>query len=94
MDKEYVKEQFGEVLINVYVELGRKLVSIGDMLSWDSGTIIKLNKTSGESVDFIVNNKPLANGEIMVLDDKFGIRITDIMSKTAISEMKKDGLYD
>jgi|Wag4MinimDraft_13_1082653.scaffolds.fasta_scaffold02438_4 flagellar motor switch protein FliN/FliY len=94
MDKEYVKDQFGEVLINVYVELGRKLVSIGDMLSWDSGTIIKLNKTSGESVDFIVNNKPLANGEIMVLDDKFGIRITDIMSKTAISEMKKDGLYD
>jgi len=94
MDKEYVKEQFGEVLINVYVELGRKLVSIGDMLSWDAGTIIKLNKTSGESVDFIVNNKPLANGEIMVLDDKFGIRITDIMSKTAISEMKKDGLYD
>ncbi len=94
MDKEYVKEQFGEVLINVYVELGRKLVSIGDMLSWDSGTIIKLNKTSGESVDFIVNNKPLASGEIMVLDDKFGIRITDIMSKTAISEMKKDGLYD
>lgn len=93
-DLKDVLSRFGNVLLNVDVELGRKFVSIGEMLSWGNGTIIKLPKTSGESVDFLVNKKPLAIGEVMVIDDKFAIRITDILTKEIIFELAKDGLYD
>ena len=55
MTREEIKEVFGEVLFNVSVELGRKKVTINDMLRWESGTIIRMSKTSGEPVDFLVN---------------------------------------
>ena len=63
------------------------------MLRWESGTIIRMNKTSGEPVDFLVNEKPLAYGEVMVLDEKFGIRISEILTKEQLVEKFKDGLY-
>lgn len=91
---EKIKKMFTDIILSVDVELGRRFVSVGEMLSWDKGTILKLPKTSGESVDFIVSKKPMAVGEIMVIDEKFAVRITDIHSKTNISEMCKDGLYD
>ena len=91
---EKMKKMFSEVVLGVDVELGRRFVTVGEMLSWDKGTILKLSKTSGESVDFVVNKKPVAVGEIMVIDEKFAVRITDIHSKENISEMCKDGLYD
>ena len=94
MDYKKVKETFGDVLLNVTIELGRKKVSIGEMLSWDKGTIVKFNKTSGESVDFLVNNRPLAFCEVMVIEDKFAVRITEIMTKSRITELDKDGFYD
>ncbi len=52
-----------------------------------------MNKTSGEPVDFLVNEKPLAYGEVMVLDEKFGIRISEILTKEQLVEKFKDGLY-
>ena len=94
MNQETVKQLFGDVLLDIVVELGRKPVSIGDMLKWDKGTIIKFEKTSGESVDFLVNNRPLASGEIMVLEDRFAVRITDILTKEGLTEIDKDGLYE
>lgn len=94
MDKDNILKHFSDVLMDVHVELGRKLVTLGDMLSWEKGTIIKLNKTSGESVDMLVNGKPLALGEIMVLDEKFAFRVNEIRSKAILMEMKKDNLYD
>ena len=89
----FVKKQFGEVLFDVMVELGRKKVSIKEMLGWEKGTILKFKKTSGEPVDFLVNGKPLAFGEVMVLDDKFAVRITEILERETLTEMYKDGMY-
>lgn len=94
MDYNAVKNTFGDVLLDIVVELGRKRVSVADMLKWDSGTIIRFEKTSGESVDFLVNNKPLAAGEIMVLEDKFAVRVTEILTKEGITDIDKDGLYE
>ena len=94
MDREQIKDLYGEVLLDTFVELGRKKVTIGDMLRWETGTIIKLNKTSGEPVDFLVTGKPLAYGEVMVLDERFALRITEIITKEALVEKYKDGLYD
>ncbi|QAR32388.1 FliM/FliN family flagellar motor switch protein [Geovibrio thiophilus] len=90
---EHARNQFGEVLFDIRVELGRKKVSVREMLNWEKGTILKFNKTSGEPVDFLVNNKPLALGEVMVLDDRFAIRITEILDKEKLTEMYKDGIY-
>lgn len=90
---DYAKNQFGEVLFDIVTELGRKKVPIREMLNWEKGTILKFNKTSGEPVDFLVNNKPLALGEIMVLDERFAIRITEILDKEKLTEMYKDGIY-
>jgi flagellar motor switch protein FliN/FliY len=94
MDREEIKETYGEVLFEIFVELGRKKVTIGEMLRWESGTIIKLNKTSGEPVDFLVSGKPLAYGEVMILDERFALRITEILTKEMLVEKFKDGLYD
>lgn len=94
MTPEKVKNIFGDVLLDIVVELGRKRVRIADMLKWDSGIIIRFDKTSGESVDFLVNNKPLAAGEIMVLEDKFAVRITEILTKDGLIDLDKDGLYE
>lgn len=91
---EKIKKMFSEVVLSIDVELGRRFVSVGEMLSWEKGTILKLPKTSGESVDFVVNKKPMAVGEVMVIDEKFAIRITDVHKTDGISEMCKDGLYD
>ncbi|WP_303850638.1 FliM/FliN family flagellar motor C-terminal domain-containing protein [Seleniivibrio woodruffii] len=92
-DTHIAKHEFGEVLFDIKVELGRKMVKVRDLLGWEKGTILKFNKTSGEPVDFLVNGKPLALGEIMVLDDKFAMRITEILDKEKLTEMYKNGMY-
>ena len=94
MDREEIKDIYGNVLFQICVELGRKKVTISEMLRWESGTIIRLNKTSGEPVDFLVRGKPLAYGEVMVLDERFALRITEIITKEMLVEKYKDGLYD
>ena len=93
MDREEIKDMYGNVLFSICVELGRKKVTIAEMLRWENGTIIRLNKTSGEPVDFLVRGKPLAYGEVMVLDERFALRITEIITKEMLVEKYKDGLY-
>lgn len=93
MTREEIKEMFGEVLFHIDVELGRKKVTVGEMLRWERGTILKIDKTSGEPVDFLVNGKPLAYGEVMVLDEKFAIRVSEILTKEQLVDKFKEGLY-
>ncbi|PLX70299.1 MAG: hypothetical protein C0602_05665 [Denitrovibrio sp.] len=92
-DVEVAKTEFGEVLFDIDVELARRLVKVRELLNWEKGTILKFTKTSGEPVDFIVNGKPLALGEIMVLDERFSVRITEILDKEDLTEMFKNGMY-
>lgn len=92
-DPELVKELFGDVIFHALVELGRTSFSVQDMLSWGPGSIIKINKTSGEPVDILVHGKPLAFGEMMVLDDRFAVRVTEILNDEILTLKSKDGLY-
>jgi flagellar motor switch protein FliN/FliY len=62
------------------VELGRTKWSIRDILGIGEGTIIELDKLAGEPVDILVNHKPLAKGEVVVIDENFGVRVTEIIS--------------
>ena len=66
--------------LQVVVELGRTKMLINDLLQIGQGSVIELNKQVGEPLDILVNGKLVARGEVVVVRDKFGIRITDVIS--------------
>lgn len=70
-----------DVPLEVTVELGRASRSIKEILDFSPGTIIELNKLSGEPVDVLVNGKLIAKGEVVVIEESFGIRVTEILNK-------------
>ncbi|MCL6586020.1 MAG: flagellar motor switch phosphatase FliY [Anoxybacillus sp.] len=71
-----------DIPLQVTVELGRTKRSVQDILSLSSGSIIELDKLAGEPVDILVNNKLIAKGEVVVIDENFGVRVTDIISQS------------
>lgn len=68
-----------DVPLDVTVELGRTSKSIHDILEFAPGTIIELNKIAGEPIDVLVNGKYVAKGEVVVIEESFGVRITEII---------------
>jgi len=72
-----------DIPLTVTVELGRTSRPIKDILDLTSGSIIELDKLAGEPVDILVNQKLIAKGEVVVIDENFGVRVTDVISKTA-----------
>jgi len=71
-----------DIPLQVTVELGRTKRSVKDILELTSGSIIELDKLAGEPVDILVNNRLIAQGEVVVIDDNFGVRVTDIISQS------------
>lgn len=65
-----------DVMLHVSVELGRTKSTIREVIDFEEGSVIELNKIAGEQVEVFVNNKIVAKGEVIVIEDKFGIRIT------------------
>ncbi|WP_312115270.1 flagellar motor switch phosphatase FliY [Brevibacillus reuszeri] len=70
-----------DIPLQVTVELGRTKKLIRDILDLSAGSIIQLDKLAGEHVDILVNNKLIAKGEVVVIDENFGVRVTDIISQ-------------
>jgi len=64
--------------LNVYIELGRTQMLVKDVLELERGYVIELDKLASEPVDIFVNNKKIAEGEVVVIDKHFGIRITNL----------------
>ena len=71
-----------DIPLKVTVELGRTKRSVKEILEMSSGSILELDKLAGEPVDILVNNRHIARGEVVVIDENFGVRITDILSQT------------
>ena len=71
-----------DIPLDVSVELGRVTMPVNDLLQLGPGSIIELTKLVGEPLNIYINNKMIAKGEVVVLDEKFGIRVTDITSPT------------
>lgn len=71
-----------DIPLKVTVELGRTKRTIKDILDLSSGSIIELDKLAGEPVDILVNEKLIAKGEVVVIDENFGVRVTDIISQS------------
>ena len=69
-----------DVVLSLSVELGRKQMQIKEILDLGPGKIIELDKLAGEPVDLLVNGRMLAKGEVVVVDENFGVRITDLVT--------------
>jgi len=69
-----------DVPLELSVELGRARMSIQDLLNLSPGSVIELDKIAGEALDILINGRLVARGEAVVVNDKFGIRISDIVS--------------
>jgi flagellar motor switch protein FliN/FliY len=81
------KKQFGrtlefilDVALQVTVEVGRTRMTIQDLLQLGQGSVIELEKLAGEPLDIYINGKAVARGEAVIVNDKFGVRLTDIVS--------------
>jgi flagellar motor switch protein FliN/FliY len=68
-----------DVSLNVLIELGRTKMQIKDIIELERGYVIELDKLASEPVDVYVNNKKIAEGEVVVIDKHFGIRITNLI---------------
>ncbi|PID62499.1 MAG: flagellar motor switch protein FliN [Ignavibacteriae bacterium] len=68
-----------DLQLNVYIELGRTKMQIKDILELERGYVIELEKLASEPVDVFINNKKIAEGEVVVIDKHFGIRITNLL---------------
>lgn len=68
-----------DLQLNIYIELGRTKMEIKDILELERGYVIELEKLASEPVDVYVNNKKIAEGEVVVIDKHFGIRITSLL---------------
>lgn len=71
-----------DVELNLTVELGRTSISVREVLQLGAGSIVELHKLAGEPVDVLVNGKLIARGEVVVVDESFGIRLTEIVSQS------------
>ncbi len=69
-----------DIPLSISVELGRTKMIINDMLQLGQGSVIELDKLAGEPLEVYVNNKLMAKGEVVLVNDKFGVRLTDIIS--------------
>ena len=70
-----------DIPLEVTVELGRTKMIINDMLQLTQGSVVELSKNAGETVEIYVNQKLLGKGEVIVVNDRFGVRITEIISQ-------------
>jgi flagellar motor switch protein FliN/FliY len=69
-----------DVPLKISVELGRTKLLVREVLDLQSGAVVELDRMAGDPVDVLVNDKLMARGEVVVVDDKFGIRITEILT--------------
>ena len=69
-----------DISLDVTVELGRTKMLINDMLKLGQGSVIELSKLAGESLDILANQKPIARGEVVVVNDKYGVRLSEVIS--------------
>lgn len=75
-----------DVPLKVSVELGRTKMAINDLLQLGQGSVIELDKIAGEPMEILVNDKLVAMGEVVVVNEKFGVRLTDVASQFGLSD--------
>lgn len=69
-----------DIPVTLSLEIGRAKVSIRNLLSYTQGSVIEMDRLAGEPLDLLVNGTLIAHGEVVVINDKFGVRLTDVIS--------------
>lgn len=83
-----------DIPLKVSVELGRTKMLVNDLLQLGQGSVIELDKIAGEPMEILINDKLVAMGEVVVVNEKFGVRLTDVVSQFGlgdISNLEKAG---
>lgn len=70
-----------DIPVTISMEVGRSLISIRNLLQLNQGSVVELDRVAGEPLDVLVNGTLIAHGEVVVVNDKFGIRLTDVISQ-------------
>jgi flagellar motor switch protein FliN/FliY len=73
-------ERLYDVPVELAVEIGRTQMTIRETLALGPGSIVSLDRLAGDPVDLLVNGKPIARGEVVVIDEEFGLRVTEVTS--------------
>ena len=76
-----------DIPVTISMEVGRSFISIRNLLQLNQGSVVELDRVAGEPLDVMVNGTLIAHGEVVVVNDKFGIRLTDVISQ--IERIKK-----
>ncbi|SQD80597.1 flagellar motor switch protein FliN [Moritella yayanosii] len=71
-----------DIPVVISMEVGRSKISIRNLLQLNQGSVVELDRIAGEPLDVMVNGTLIAHGEVVVVNDKFGIRLTDVISQT------------
>lgn len=79
-----------DVPLKVSVELGRTKMLVNDLLQLGQGSVIELDKIAGEPMEILVNDKLVAMGEVVVVNEKFGVRLTDVVSQFGLGDLERD----
>lgn len=69
-----------DIPVTLQLEIGRAKVTIRNLLSYTQGSVIEMDRLAGEPLDLLVNGTLIAHGEVVVINDKFGVRLTDVIS--------------
>ena len=79
-----------DVPLKVSVELGRTKMLVNDLLQLGQGSVVELDKIAGEPMEILINDKLVAMGEVVVVNEKFGVRLTDVVSQFGLGELEKE----
>ena len=83
----YLLDTILDIPVTISMEVGRSQISIRNLLQLNQGSVVELDRVAGEPLDVLVNGTLIAHGEVVVVNDKFGIRLTDVISQ--IERIKK-----
>ena len=85
-DKQISSDMLQNISVNISVEVGRAVLKIGDLLRLAQGSVVELDRIAGEPVDLLVNNTVVAQGEVVLVNERYGVRLTRVV--TAAERLK------
>ena len=84
-------ERLGGVSVELTVEVGRTRMTLSETLALGPGSVVTLDRLADQPVDLLVNGRPIARGEVVVIDEEFGLRITEVVGAEAGATTSGDG---
>jgi flagellar motor switch protein FliN/FliY len=85
-------ERLTDVTVELAVEVGRTFMTLGDALALGPGSVVTLERLADKPVDLLINGRPIARGEVVVIDEQFGLRLTEVIGSSAPAPVPTEAL--